>query len=393
MKTKTSLTTFYATVTLFTALDMAMVIAMIWYGLKVTGSAVLLGTTLCVATLVPYIVERVMARFGRVTLSMRRLVLTRLLIFATVGLLSLTTFIQVPVGFLLIAFLVGMTDYFTISTLEASNTKLVLAGKLSSDASSRLMQTSIQIGAFGGALLGGVVVDAFSLSTVLQGISLAAIGSLVLAFVLDERHQPQAGDGQAAQARTPRQAIPGKIVMLIVALGMIGFHIGAFNSLVPIVFQQLNDWSAAQFGIASGLAGLGAFSAAVLTRVRLPHLLCLVFIILADALIVFAQSTVLIGVATFCLGFSINYLRIALRKHLIEAAADNATADNFASQSAFVYLMLNGSAPMLLTLLASASVFGLEAARPLMICAALLLGLAALGWQLSSSRSPSVATE
>ena len=158
MKTKSTLTAFYSIVTLFTGLDMAIVIAMVWFGLETTGSTFLVGATLCVATVVPYLCEQYIGKFFTIELSLKRLLYIRLAAFAAVLGLSFTQAALLPIGFLAIAFVVGVTDYFTISTLESKNTKLVLAGLTDSDTCARLMQTSIQIGAFGGALLGGLIV-------------------------------------------------------------------------------------------------------------------------------------------------------------------------------------------------------------------------------------------
>ncbi|MCI1738036.1 MAG: hypothetical protein LKM38_13340 [Pseudomonas veronii] len=205
MNNKSTLAAFYSIVTLFTGLDMAIVIAMVWFGLETTGSTFLVGATLCVATVVPYLCEQYIGRFFTIELSMKRLLYIRLTAFAAVLGLSFTDAALLPIGFLAIAFVVGVTDYFTISTLESKNTKLVLAGLTNSDTSARLMQTSIQIGAFGGALLGGVIVDVFTVNQTLQIISLGAI--LSLAAILFVAATPTA-DATEQVADTPHGAVP-----------------------------------------------------------------------------------------------------------------------------------------------------------------------------------------
>jgi hypothetical protein len=301
-------------VTLFTGLDMAIVIAMVWFGLETTGSTFLVGATLCVATVVPYLCEQFIGRFVTVELSMRRLLYIRLTAFGAVLGLSLTDAALLPIGFLSIAFVVGVTDYFTISTLESKNTKLVLAGVTNSDTSARLMQTSIQIGAFGGALLGGMIVDVFSVNQTLQIISLAAIvsqGAMLLVAATPTSDDPV----QTPQtSSTPTRALPANLYILIIVLSMIGFHIGAFNSLVPIVFQKLNEWNATLFGVASGLAGLGAFSAAVLPRIKLNSYSAILLVVLADVAIVYLQNLYVMMAAAFLLGFCINSSRTAYTK-------------------------------------------------------------------------------
>jgi hypothetical protein len=393
MTHKSTLGAFYSIVTLFTGLDMAIVIAMVWFGLETTGSTFLVGATLCVATVVPYLCEQFIGRFFTVELSMRRLLYIRLIAFGAVLGLSLTDAALLPIGFLGIAFVVGVTDYFTISTLESKNTKLVLAGVTNSDTSARLMQTSIQIGAFGGALLGGVIVDVFSVNQTLQIISVAAIVSL--AAMLLVAATPTCDDpAQAPQASAALvRSLPANLYILIVVLSMIGFHIGAFNSLVPIVFQKLNEWNATLFGVASGLAGLGAFSAAVLPRIKLNSYSAILLVVLADVAIVYLQNLYVMMAAAFLLGFCINSLRIQLRKTLIESAPNARTADVIAAKSSLYYLLVSGSAPMILTFFTTSGLLGIEGARLLMIVSAALLGCAVLVWNLSPAATHTVTAE
>ncbi|VVO05772.1 MFS transporter [Pseudomonas fluorescens] len=393
MTNKSTLPAFYSIVTLFTGLDMAIVIAMVWFGLETTGSTFLVGVTLCVATVVPYACEHYIGKFTTIELSMKRLLYIRLIAFAAILGLSFTDAVLLPIGFLSIAFLVGVTDYFTISTLESKNTKLVLAGFTNSDTSARLMQTSIQIGAFGGALLGGVIVDVFSVNQTLQIISIAAIACLAAILLVSATPTPLKQNEAPGISITTTLQLPRNLYILIIVLSMIGFHIGAFNSLVPIVFQKLNEWNATLFGVASGLAGLGAFSAAVLPKLKLKSHSAVLIILLADVTIVYFQSFYLMMVAAFILGFCINSLRIQLRKTLIESAANDRVADLIASKSSLYYLLVSGSAPMILTFFTTSTFLGLEGARVLMIVSAVLLGCAVLAWIMSREVSPATTTD
>ena len=393
MKTNSTLTAFYSIVTLFTGLDMAIVIAMVWFGLETTGSTFLVGATLCVATVVPYLCEQYIGKFFTIELSLKRLLYIRLAAFAAVLGLSFTQAALLPIGFLAIAFVVGVADYFTISTLESKNTKLVLAGLTDSDTCARLMQTSIQIGAFGGALLGGLIVDVFSVNETLQIISLAAIVSLAGVYLVADSPSAHGTDQTAASTAAAPLDLPRNLYILIIVLSMIGFHIGAFNSLVPIVFQKLNEWNATLFGVASGLAGLGAFSAAVLPRIKLNSYGAIALVILADVAIVYFQNLYVMMAAAFLLGFCINSLRIQLRKTLIESAPNDRVADVIAAKSSLYYLLVSGSAPMILTFFTTSGFLGLEGARLLMIVSAGLLATAVLAWNLTPAASPAATTE
>lgn len=378
MNRRASLPLFYVVVTLFAASDMAMIIAMVWYALDITKSTFLVGVTLCISTVVPFILEKWFSRQRPAQLSINRLVVIRLIAFATIlafALMHLTDFVP---GFLIIAFIVGMADYFTISTLESQNTKFVLAGALDSDKSARFMQTAIQIGAFGGDFLGGVAIDSFSITTTLTTICGFAIVSLCMLLIpqihvttvllKETMKEPEEVVEQSYGSVT-------QISWVILGLAMIGFHIGAFNSLVPIVFQQLNRWSATSFGIASGLAGVGAFLAAIIPRFSINILWLVTAVTVMDVALVYSPWPALACSAAFLIGFCINQLRISFRKYLIEQSNNAKVADALASRSTFYYLLLSGAAPMILTLFTTNALFGLGASRPLMIFAAVALAL------------------
>jgi hypothetical protein len=242
-------------------------------------------------------------------------------------------------------------------------------------------------------LLGGVIVDVFSVNQTLQIISVAAIVSLaamLLVAATPTRDDPvQAPQASAALVRS----LPANLYILIIVLSMIGFHIGAFNSLVPIVFQKLNEWNATLFGVASGLAGLGAFSAAVLPRIKLNSYSAILLVVLADVAIVYLQNLYVMMAAAFLLGFCINSLRIQLRKTLIESAPNARTADVIAAKSSLYYLLVSGSAPMILTFFTTSGLLGIEGARLLMIVSAALLGCAVLVWNLSPAATHTVTAE
>jgi hypothetical protein len=378
MRLKPALLCFYPAVTLFMMVDAAIIIVMVWNSLKIADSAFVMGMTLCVAAIIPHALERLLERKRALKRSVKRLAAIRLA--ALLGVLGLAwgdlgSSIE---GFMAMAFMVGTIDYFTISTLEAKNVKLVLDGHVSSELSSRLMQTSIQIGAFSGSFIGGAVVDRFAVDTAVMLLATAGIVALTLCAFISDIGGADKAKTQVAACAYAAVAITPEVKKFIAALAMIGFHIGAFNCLVPIVYQKLNGWDATQFGLVGGLAGLGAFLGAFLPRIARSDHLYLALIVLADAAIVFSPQALAIYPCAFALGFSMNQLRIALRKKLIELADTEAMAGTIAARSSFYYLMLLGAAPLVLTALATERLLGLAAARVLMMVPALALAVAVL---------------
>ena len=387
MNRRASLPLFYIVVMLFAASDMAIIIAMVWYSLDITKSTFLVGVTLCISTIVPFVLEKWLSQKRPAQLSLNRLVVVRLIAFASILLFALMHLTDFVFGFLIIALIVGMTDYFTISTLESQNTKLVLAGMVNSDKSARFMQTAIQVGAFGGDFLGGVAIDSFSVTTTLTaicGFALVSLGILLIPQVPTNivfQKENLEGIKEAAEQSSGSAT---EIFWVMLALGMVGFHIGAFNSLVPIVFQQLNTWGATSFGIASGLAGVGAFLAAIIPGLSIKTLWLVIGIAGMDAALVYSPYPIVACSAAFLIGFCINQLRIGFRKYLIEQSNNNKVADALASRSTFFYLLLSGAAPMILTLFTTNFLFGVGASRPLMISAALALALVVIVYSVIS---------
>lgn len=378
MNKRAILPLFYVVVTLFAASDMAIIFAMVWYALSVTKSTFLVGVTLCISTVVPFLLEKWFNRKRPARLSINRLIVIRLISFGSIlafALMHLTDFV---LGFLLIAFIVGMADYFTISTLESQNTKLVLAGAIKSEKSARFMQTAIQIGAFGGDFLGGVAIDSLSVTTTLTvicGFAIVSLGMLLIPHIRVTTVLPKENLKEPAKAAERSYESATEIFSVILALGMIGFHIGAFNSLVPIVFQQLNTWNATSFGIVSGLAGVGAFLAAIIPRLSINILWLVTAVTVMDIALVYSPWPALAFFAAFLMGFCLNQLRISFRQYLIERSNNAKVADALATRSTFYYLLLSGAAPMILTLFTTDALFGLEASRPLMVFASLALAL------------------
>ncbi|GAA5786831.1 hypothetical protein GCM10007860_22970 [Chitiniphilus shinanonensis] len=385
---KRRLLSFYAMVTLFTGVDMGLMIGLFWSSLKITGSPLALGLVLCLSVLLPFSLQRLARRLGKtLMLDFQHTLVMRAAGFVLVLGCALAGLFHGLYGFVLIALLVGVLGFFTTSALEAVNTCFSLARVVSSEASARWMQTAIQLGAFGGAALGGLVleglgIDRFALVFCSAG-CLAALAVLVspLGRLHAERVAGAAMPAPRAGGMEQVQGVDGRLLRaLCLGLGMIGFHIGAFNTLTPVIYQSLNHWTAADFGLASGVAGVGAFLAAVLPSARVPDYVPPLLILLMDAVLVYAGvAAVSIG-ACFLIGYSINHLRIQLRRKLIELARSPADADRIASISAFYYLLMQSAAPLILAGLITERLFGRQAAPEVfvLVAAGLLLSVLVL---------------
>jgi hypothetical protein len=360
---------FYALVAVLTGIDMAMMIALFWSSLKNTGSPLTLGVVLCFSVLLPFGLQRLRQRHrmsSNANSAFRRMLVLRLGGYVAVFAAVLLNALYHVLGFVMVALVMGVLGYLTTSALEALNTRFTLLAGIASEQAARWMQTAIQLGAFSGAALGGLLLDrlgidlfAFSLCT--TGV-VTALASMPFPFYQaaesSDAIDTSSGKGPISTESqgTPQDA--QRLKALSLALGMIGFHIGTFNTLTPIIYQSLNHWTAADFGMASASAGVGAFLAAVLPRIRTSDYLVALGILAMDAVLVFADVPLISIAACSGIGYGINHLRIGLRRQLIDLAATPGDADRIAAVSAFYYLLMQSGAPLLLSLLVSVRVPG-----------------------------------
>lgn len=381
--TKRSLLIFYTLVALFTGVDMALVIGLFWSSLKTTGSPLALGAVLCISVLLPWGLQQLASKKSSSgMLGLKTLSVLRAATFGFIFVFSMLGMFHMLYGFILIALLIGIVDFFTMSALESANTRLTLAGALSSGYSSRYMQTAIQLGAFGGAAVGGIAldgygIDRFSLFLCVAGVSTAALARYLpgkqISPAPSDPHQCHAS-AEGAPVIGNTEGIDTRLMRtLCLGLGMIGFHIAAFNTLTPVVYQNLNHWTAADFGFASGVAGAGAFLAAFLPPLRVPNYVPALLIVAMDSMLVFAPTPLLSIGACFLIGYSINHLRIQLRRKLTDIAHTEHQADYVAAHSAFYYLLMQSAAPLILAGLISGPIFSQLAAPTIFIVVALIL--------------------
>ncbi len=375
---KQKLLPFYVVVTLFAGADMGLMIGLFWSSLQITGSPLTLGLVLCISVLLPFTLQRLAQCNGKVLiLSFRHMLVARAVGFLLILSGAFAGLFHTLYGFVLIALLVGLLGFFTTSTLEAVNTRFILAKLTTSASSARWMQTAIQLGAFVGAALGGIVLEWAGIDQfVLLFCTTACLAAL--AILVSPVDEPQGEVGAASvtggyNGLRDKNTNSQSLHALCLGLGMIGFHIGAFNTLTPVIYQMLKHWSSADFGLASGVAGVGAFLAAVGPTAKLPDYVPPLLILLMDAVLVYSGITAMSISACFLIGYSINHLRIQLRKRLIDLAHTPADADHIASTSAFYYLLLQSAAPLILTGLITERLFGHQAAPEVFVLVAVAL--------------------
>ncbi|WP_157379277.1 hypothetical protein [Burkholderia ubonensis] len=371
-------------VALLTLVDNTVITGVIWLSLKITGSSMMLGLVLGLSVMVPFALERC---FGnRVTrMSPGRLMLLRggaSLVMLGAIVTGLASSVE---GFLCVALIVGVVDYFTITVFESQNARIVVLGSVSAEQASKWLQTAIQLGSFGGAMLGGGLLEKMNGQLFMGGgvaVSLLLCPALLAMPTFGAANDPDApGDASVhSKALSGRALFVGRngVTAWLVCIALFGLQVGAFNSMIPIVFQGVRNWNAATYGLASGVAGLGAFSAAVLPSLRMPRAFAPTLLVLCNILVVQAPWPPVAVLASLLWGYVFNHMRIHVRQQLLKSARNETEADWIGSRSAYANLSMQAIGPLVLTTLVTNSLLSPSAAPILFVVCGIVLAVVML---------------
>lgn len=372
--------------------DIVVLVGLIWNTYKLTSSSWFLGVILSTSIIVPYVIKKIFPKANLLHLNMKQLFLFRIIIYASIISLSQSHFAESYSGLTLLIILYGILSLSTLSAFEARNTQLVINKSIASGNASRLMQTVMQTGAFAGSLISGLLSARYSLALTLFFISIFDITLSLLALFFLNNSDMQNTKLDAHKLSTP-DSLPFKAstyqIQLFLVNGLIGLHIAAFNILTPIFFQSLNHWSSQQFGIAAGVSGLGAFSAALLKQGKISFLICSVILVISDTIFCLVEIKPISLAACFFIGFSLNLIRIGTRIKMIDSVQDNNYAHSVAGYSSTYFSAFQAIGPLVMGLLLTDRLFGPGASRWLLPLAALLIFMAVVIQKIVYLRRPS----
>ena len=363
---------FYGALIVFYFSDMALLIMVIWLSYKTTKNPLILGLILFVSTIIPFILKK-FSKINLLSLSVHHLMLSRILFYSIVFVLSaLNPSIYSFIGLALISGLLGVS---ILSNYETYNNYLVVNNIVSANKASRYMQTVIQIGAFGGAMIGGMLLNHLSFFYSMASIVLVDI---VFVFIF----MMWAKNGyfvkiKIKESNNNKQTVnqlyfldKKQIYLLWIILGFVGVHITSFNLTTPIIFQEIKQWTAQDFGLSSAFAGMGAFCAAFIksnTKYCLVMVICLIF---ADLIFVMSNIKILSLAICFLIGFFINSIRILIREKLSLMAKNTEQAAFIGQSSAVFYVAFQAGASLLFGYILSIiqNVYATQIFLPLVAC-------------------------
>ncbi|WP_375654697.1 MFS transporter [Bartonella sp. AA83SXKL] len=368
---------FYGLVVLLYLSDMVLFLSNLWNAYRITSSSVFLGVTMALGTLMPYLLKK--SGLVRIKASLRLVDLykRRIIIYSLLLLIALFHYADSPFGFIAVSISIGYLSLITLSTLETYNTKLALSGYISAQKASRIMQTVVQIGAFLGAALSGYLLEATSPRGAAAEIGYNGlivtlcvfdiIISLIAGYIIfcDEYNATDTTAPATDKKTAPIPQADGlsrELKLLCVCIGLIGFHICAYNTLATILFQSVKNFGSEYYGLCSAVAGMGAFLAAFIKIPRFEFILPALMLSVADLIFSTTQSPYLAVVFCFFIGFSMNTMRINARKHTIEATKTEAQAELVGSYSGMLYTLSQSAGYVILGLLTSSALMGPQAA-------------------------------
>lgn len=346
---------------------MSVIVGIAWTSLVITDNRFLLGIVLCGSALIPFAISKISRSRA---LSWKKVLALRLIDFALLGSYSFSGAEVTPLAFFALAMVHGVSNFYTLSAFEAQNTKNVLAKLIDSGKASRYLQTFLQVGYFLGAFIAGQLISNYSFLEMINFIALLGILSSAASF-LWKRHisfdMLVDSDKNNAEKLIHDGEYRKATYILCFVLGFVGFHIGSFNSLIPITFQKLNLWDASSYGYASALAGLGAFIAGMFALPRYVPIGCAAALVIADFVLVFSSDLNISISSGLILGFSISAIRIELRRQLTIIATSDDRANFVASTSSFFFMLMQGASPLIMTALTTDSLLGIDSARWLFV--------------------------
>ncbi|KKD01610.1 MFS transporter [Photobacterium halotolerans] len=328
-------------------LDMSIQIVMIWKILEITSSTVYMGMIVSIGAVTPFILSKIIQKkdifYKKSTITTLRAVFFACM--ATVLYFDATGMIYI---IFMIAVFSSCNMVCSINTFEVKNSSFVKSKLIEASKASRVLQTTIQFGAFFGALFGGWYLKAMGFENFIYYIAVMSILlSVSYLFVSDVDKE------EAVAEKSDQQALSGKRERFIIQVTLsvlTGLHIGAFNTFVPVYYQLFREWGPDILGFASGLAGIGALCAALLPQNKHVYLLSAVLLLVGDIGLFFMDMPYLSVLFCFCIGYAVNSVRITSRTEILKSDADQSDVNNAISHSNYLFYIVSGTIPMLVTM-------------------------------------------
>lgn len=359
---------FYSSLIFLYISDMGAMISIIWASLEITGSTIFLGSILCISSLLPFFIKKI---YTRKSLSISNLYVLRALFYVVILLITLLGVATEYFGFIITILLFGIVNILTLSVYETYNSYMVNNSYISSELAARIMQTVLQSGAFLGAIIAGSLISNIGYENVIKLISIYEIILNILFYFLNRSIDSSQMISTSHHFNSTVNTVSTNkeiklIYILCLPLGMIGVHISSFNILSTVIFQNINNWDSTLFGYASGLAGVGAFLASFISFKRVHFIIYTFILILFDIIYSHTNSPSVAIFSCFFIGFSINTIRINIRKNMLDIASSPFLSQKMGELSASFYVFFQSIGSVIIGIIISDNLAGESFSRILL---------------------------
>ncbi|OCH38079.1 hypothetical protein [Aliivibrio fischeri] len=341
----------YALLTFSVLVDMSIQIVIIWKILEITNSTILMGAIVCIGALTPLIFS--ILTKGNKSIYEPKLVGLFRIIIAIALIFSLKfDLLSSNIFMVSLAIISSTLMVCSINTIEIFNSQYVQLKLIRAEISSRVVQTSIQMGGFIGALLGGWYLQYSGFESYILFVAFASV-FLSTGFLLIKRKDTSDFSKENKNnskssgfnfLNTLKQFSPQ-----ILLIAITGFHIGSFNILVPVFFQLHREWGAEILGLASGIAGIGALTAALIPCKKAAYWIAGICLVLGDLGLYIFDYSILAASSCFLIGYAINTIRINTRTKILLSTYDSNEINNAITLSNYIFYIVSAVIPISIT--------------------------------------------
>lgn len=334
-------------------------VTLTWTILDRGGSVTQLGLILALMSILPFILQKYFSKLRRLIAN------SPLLIFSIcrgigifVALYSLFNAKHIGVNSLYIfAGIFSVILFLSTQSLETFMSQLVLKGQITSKKASNLLQTSIQLGAFGGNAIAGFMLNMGGFSYVLFALIFSlGIGVFVSFFTrrLGDSKNENSEKQQINIERTPVTNLKRNTLVLtlsVLAVGILTVQLASFNFLIPIIYHDVHRWNPSEYGMVSSAAGVGALLATLIGKYE-KYIPTYIFLLLAliDLSLGFVNSWFISILCALCLGFVFNRSRIFQRQLMFDHIFIKEETVVWTGRSTFVLQITKAATPLFLSI-------------------------------------------
>jgi len=334
-------------------------VTLTWTILDRGGSVTQLGIILALMSILPFILQKYFSKLRRLIAN------SPLLLFSIcrgigiiVALYSLFNAKHIGVNSLYIfAGIFSVILFLSTQSLETFMSQLVLKRKITSEKASNLLQTSIQLGAFGGNAIAGFMLNMGGFSYVLCALIVSlGIGVFVSFFTrrLEDNKNDNSEKQQINIERTPVTNLKSNTLVLtltVLAVGILTVQLASFNFLIPIIYHDVHKWNPSEYGMVSSAAGVGALLATLIGKYE-KYIPTYIFLLLAliDLTLGFVNSWFISILCALCLGFVFNRSRIFQRQLMFDHIFMKEETVVWTGRSTLVLQITKAATPLFLSI-------------------------------------------